>query len=92
MSLLIFNVTCFTSNQLVVYSPMPNRDSYNCDPTAWVAPGLEMVMTSNVANVSIEINDVHTPFSLRAQLKTIPERSGRKLEIRHVTKYLGMAG
>ena len=89
MSMLIFNVTCFTDNQLVVHSSMRRRHSYDCDPTAWVAPGVELVMTSKVANVSIDISDVDTPFSLQALFKTIPDSEGPFLEIRMVNQNLG---
>ena len=89
MSLLIFKVACFTKNQLVVHSRMRNRDRFVCDPTGWVAPGIELAMTSNVASVSIEINDTDVSFNLQAQFKTIPERSTYKLERRNVSQYLG---
>ena len=89
MSMLIFNVTCFTDNQLVVHSSMRRRYSYDCDPTAWVAPGVELVMTSKVANVSIDISDVDTPFSLHARFKMVADSERHALESRMVTPYLG---
>ena len=89
MSLLIQHGTCFTDNHLVVHSRTWKDYSYDCDPTAWVAPGVELIMTSNVANVSIEVNDVDVLFSLQAQFKMVPPRHGALLEIRHVTRDLG---
>ena len=90
MSMLIFNVTCLADNQLVVHSPMWNRHSFDCDPTIWVAPGMELTMTSDLANISIEINDPNSPFSLHALFKTFQQREPQKMEIRQVTRYLGM--
>ena len=89
ISLLIFNVTCFTNNQFGVHSKMKNRVSFNCDPTAWVAPGFELAMTSNWANLSIDMKDEDTPFSLHAQLKIVQHRRGNRLEMRKVTDNLG---
>ena len=89
VSLLIFNTTFSSGNQLVVHSQITARHGYDYDPTSWVAPGLERVMTSNVANVSIEINDVNADFSLRAQFRVVGKRELRRLEIRQVTACLG---
>ena len=89
MSLLIFNMTCFTANMLVVHSPMSSGHRYDCDPAAWMAPGAELVMTSNWASVNIEINGVDAPFRLHAQLKLVAERLRERLETRKVTEYLG---
>ena len=89
MSLLIFNVTCFTNNQFGVHSKMTNRDIFDCDPAAWVAPGFELAMNSSWTNLSIEMKDVNTPFSLHAQLKTVQQRRGNRLEMREVTDNLG---
>ena len=89
MSLLIFNVTCFTNNQFGVHSKMMNRDTFDCDPTAWVAPGFELAMPSNWTNLSIDMTDVDTPFSLHAQLKIVQQRRGNRLEMRKVTDNLG---
>ena len=89
MSLLIFNVTCSTPNRLVVHSQMWNRHSFDCDPTAWSAPGMELTMTSDLVNISIEINDASTPFSLHALFKVFESRGLDKMEVRHVTDYLG---
>ena len=91
VSLLIFNMTCFTHNRLTVHSTMRNLDDYDCDPMAWLAPGVELTTTSNSANVSIEINDVNAPFSLHAQYKIVLERREDQLDIRNVTQYMGMA-
>ena len=88
MSLLILNMTSVSDNKLVVHSRMRNRKKYKYDPLGWLAPGVELVMTSNYADVSIQINDVHTPYGLQAQLKAIP-KAGDKLEIREVTDNLG---
>ena len=89
MSMLIFNATCSTANRLVVHSPMWNRHSFDCDPTAWVAPGVEMTMTSYLANVSIEINNASMPYSLHALFKVFESRGKDMMEVRHVTDYLG---
>ena len=89
MSLLIFNVTCFSDNRLVIHSTMRDRDNYDCDPAMWMAPGTELIMTSKVADVSIEIDDVYTSFSLHARFKVFRENGSNRLEIREVTKYLG---
>ena len=91
MSILVLNATCFTDNRLVVHSQSWNGQSYDCDPTAWVAPGVELSMPSAVANVSIEINDASTPFGLQVQFKVVPQRHwGDGLERRDVTRYLGI--
>ena len=90
MSLLIFHVTCSADNRLVVHSQLKYRDNYKCDPTAWVAPGVELVMTSRVANVSIEINDVSKPFDLYAKFTGLP-RTRSTVQVRRVTQHLGMA-
>ena len=89
MSLLIFNVTCFTNNQFVVHSKMRNRHTIDCDPTAWMAPGFEVAMDSNWTNLSIDVKDKDAPFSLHAQLKIVQERRGNRLEMRKVTDNLG---
>ena len=89
ISMLIFNVTCLTANRLVIHSRMWNRHSFDCDPMSWLAPGTELTMTSNMANVSIEINGASTPFTLHALFKIFPSRGHNRMEIRHVTKYLG---
>ena len=89
ISMLIFNVTCLTANRLVIHSRMWNRHSFDCDPMSWLAPGTELTMTSNLANVSIEINDASTPFSLHALFKIFPSRGHNRMEIRHVTEYFG---
>ena len=89
MSLLIFNVTCFADNRLEVHSRMQHRDSYDCDPALWMAPGVELIMTSNFANVSIEIYDANTAFRLQARFKIVPDDTMFGLEIRKVTKHLG---
>ena len=89
MSLLIFNMTCSKDNRLVVHSKMNYRLSYDCDPLAWLAPGLELCMNTFLASVSIEIKDVHAPFRLHAQFKTLPMRWKYRLEIRNVTHFLG---
>ena len=89
LSLLIFNMSCVKNNVLVVHSQMKNRHSYDCQPSAWVAPGTELAMTSNFANVSIEISDVNTPVRLHAQFKIVPDRQRYSLETRKVTQYLG---
>ena len=89
MSMLIFNATCSTANRLVVHSPMWNRHSFDCDPTAWVAPGVELTMTSDLANVSIEINNPSMSYSLHALFKVFESRGQDKMEVRHVTDYLG---
>ena len=89
MSLLIFNVTCFTNNQFGVHSKMRNRHTFDCDPAAWVAPGFELAMASNWAKLSIEMKDVNKPFSLHAQLKIVQQRWGNRLEMREVTDNLG---
>ena len=90
MSILVLRGTCFTDNRLVVHSKAWNGLSYDCDPTAWVAPGVELTMKSKVANVSIEINDVRTLFRLHIHFKEIPQRRhGDLLEKRGVTRYLG---
>ena len=47
-------------------------------------------MMSNVANISIEINDVNTSFRLLAQFKMVPQRRGELLEIRHVTRHISV--
>ena len=92
MSLLIFNMTCSPENRLVVHSRMLRwRQSYECSPFVWAAPGLELVMTTNMADVSVVISDVDSPFRLHAQLKVVPERPREKLEIRRVTQDLGMS-
>ena len=92
MSLLIFNVMCFSDNQIAVHGQTDKRNSYDdCDPLAWLAPGVEMVMTSNTVGVSIKINDISAHFRLYAQFQTVPERRPEKLEIRYVTRPLGMA-
>ena len=88
MSLLIFNMTSVPDNKVVVHSPMRNRQDYEYDPLAWMSPGVELAMTSNCADVGIQINDVHKPYSLHAQFKTV-QKTGQKLEIREVTRYLG---
>ena len=87
--MLIFNVTCSTANRLVVHSRMWNRHSFDCDPMALVAPGVELTMTTNLANVSIEINDALTPFSLHALFKIFSSRGPERMEVRHVTDHLG---
>ena len=92
LSILILNGTCFTDNRLVVHSPTWNYLSYDCDPTAWVAPGVELTMMSNVANISIEINDVTTSFDLKVQFKMVPQRRRELLQIRHVTRRIGVFG
>ena len=89
MSLLVFNVTCSSANRLVVHSPMLDRDGYDCDPALWMAPGTELVMKSNSANISIDIRDVRTAFNLRARFRILPENKLKKLEIRKVTEYFG---
>ena len=91
VSLLIFNVTCFSPNRLLVHSRMRVRRSFDCDPALWMVPGMELVMTSNLADVSIVIDDVHAAFSLLARFKTLSEikSKNKKLEIRWVTKYVG---
>ena len=89
ISMFIFNMTCSTANRFVVHSRMWNRDSFHCDPRAWLAPGWELTMTSNLANISIEINDASTPFSLHAVFKTFSSRGPKRMEVRHVTDYLG---
>ena len=89
MSLLIFHVTCFTDNRISLLSPLRHGHVYKCDPTAWVAPGFELLMRSNVVQLHIEISDVNTSFSLHAQFKTVPARSQYKLEVRKVTQRLG---
>ena len=91
MSLLIFNMTCFTDNKLVVHSQMRNRGTLDCDPTAWVAPGQELVMTSNFVNISIEVNNVHAPFNLHAQFKAFPVTRKKLLDTRRVNQYLGLS-
>ena len=88
MSMLIFNMTSVPDNKFVVHSKMRNRVDFNYDPLGWLSPGVELAMVSNSAYVSIQINDVHNPFSLHAQFKTVPKR-GEKLEIREVTNHLG---
>ena len=91
MSILVLHGTCFTDNRLVVHSQAWNGQSYDCDPTAWVAPGVELTMKSKVANVSIEINDVSTLFRLKVHFKEVPRRHrGDLLDRRDVTRYLGM--
>ena len=89
ISMLIFNVTCLTANRLVVHSRMWNRHSFDCDPLSWLAPATELTMTSNLANVSIEIHNASMSFSLHAVFKVFPSRGRYKMEIRHVTKRLG---
>ena len=92
MSLLVFNVSCLKNNSLVVHSQIRNRHSYNCDPSAWVAPGTELLMTSHSANVSIEVRDLtETPFVLHAKFQIVPDRIPYRLEARKVTPYLGMS-
>ena len=88
MSLLIFNLTSVPDNKMVVHSPMRDRQDYDYDPLSWMSPGVELAMTSNYADVSVQINDVHAPYSLHAQFKTVPKRKGI-LEIREVTNNLG---
>ena len=88
MSLLIFNLTSAANNKMVVHSPMRDRQDYDYDPLGWMSPGVELAMTSNYADVSVQINDVHAPYSFYAQFKTVPKREGQ-LEIREVTDYLG---
>ena len=90
MSLLVFNMTCSMNNKLVLMGDEQDTSSLDCDPFAWLAPGQEIAMTSKDANVSIEISDVGTPFSVHAQFKTVAERKSNSLEIRRVTQYLGM--
>ena len=90
MSLLVFNATCFSANRLVVHSTMLDRNRYDCDPARWMAPGTELVMKSNMADVSIDIKDVQTAFSLRARFRSLPENKSKKLELRKVTEHLGM--
>ena len=82
MSLLVLRGTCFTDNRLTVHSRTWNGLGYDCDPTAWVAPGVELVLTSNFANVSVEVNDVGMPCSWLVQFKLVPERSGQLLAMR----------
>ena len=90
-SILILHRTCFADNRLVVHSRARNDHTYDCDSTAWVAPGVELTMLSAVANVSIEINDVSTPFSLQVQFKVVPQRHyGKRLLRRDVTGNLRM--
>ena len=89
ISMLIFNVTCSTASRLVVHSRMWNRDSFDCDPRAWLAPGWELTMKSNLANISIEIDNASMPFSLHAVFKTFSSRGPKRMEVRHVTSYLG---
>ena len=89
LSMFIFNVTCTAPNQFVVHSRMWNRYSFDCDPMAWVAPGVELTMTSRLANISIEINDASTPFSLHALFKIFSSRGPGRMEVRHVTDHLG---
>ena len=91
MSILVLNRTCFTDNRLVVHSDAWNGVTYDCDPTAWVAPGVELTMESEIASVSIEINNVSTLFILQVQFKEVPRRyHGDLLDRRDVTRYLGM--
>ena len=90
MSLLIFNVTCFTNNSLFVNSAVEYPADYDCDPMDWVAPGLQLLMKSNDAYVTIAINEVNRPFSLHAQFKTVFTRPKNILQRRDVTRYLGM--
>ena len=90
MSLLVFNMTCSTSNKFVLISDEQDTGSLDCDPFAWLAPGQEIAMMSIDVNVSIEISDVGTPFSVHAQFKTVAERQNNTLEKRNVTQYLGM--
>ena len=91
MSILVLHGTCFTDNQVVVHSQAWNGFSYDCDPTACVAPGVELTMKSKVANVSIEINDVSTMFNLKVHIKEVPRiHHGDLLQRRDVTIYLGM--
>ena len=90
MSLLILHDTCLPDNRLVVHSRTWNGLGYDCDPTAWVAPGVELIMTSNVANVSIEINDVGMSCSLQVQFKLVQDRRRQLLARRYVTRYLGV--
>ena len=89
MSMLIVNVTCFTDNRLVVVSGLRGSGKYNCDPTAWLAPGIELVTATMMASVDIQINNVNTPFSIEVQFQMVPHKWRRKLELRWVTRYLG---
>ena len=89
MSLLVFNVTCFSDNRLVVHSRLPVRRVYDCDPATWMAPGVELTMRSNLAAVSITIDDVDRTFGLHARFKTVSDNESKKLEIRRVSEYLG---
>ena len=89
MSLLIFNVTCFSDNELVVHSRLKTRNSYDCDPTEWIAPGVELLLTTDWAAVSLQIRDVHSAFRLFARFKIVPENKSKKLEIRKVSPNLG---
>ena len=91
MSILVLHGTCFTDNRLVVHSQEQNGYSYDCDPTAWVAPGVELTMKSKVANLSIEINEVSTMFRLQVHFKEVPRiHRDDLLDRRYVTRYLGM--
>ena len=89
MSMLIFKATCFTDNRLLVHSSLRGRYSYQCDPALWMAPGVELVMMSKLSNVSIEIKELGTPFSLHARFKMVLDIKSRNQEVRKVTKYLG---
>ena len=87
MSMLIFNTSCFKDNQLEVVSGLQESSRYDCDPTAWVAPGIELV--SSFASLIIYIRDIDVPFHLHAQLKVVPREWRNILEVRWVTRYLG---
>ena len=89
MSLLIFNVSCFTDNRLEVISAVKDRKSFDCDPTAWVAPGVELAMTIPQGVLDIQLNDVNTPFSLNAQFRMVRKEGRSNLEVRWVTPSLG---
>ena len=89
MSLLIFNVTCFTDNQMIVHSDMRDRQSYDCDPLVWMAPAVGLIMTSDVAVVRIEIGAVQSAFVLHARFKIIDDDGAPRLQLWRVTSCLG---
>ena len=80
---------CTGDNYAVVAGLRPENGLYDCDVSAWLAPGWSFLTDTSAADVRIHMGDLGLPYTLRLLLSVGWRLEEGRLETHVVTPTLG---